>query len=110
MIYPSVYFIILLGATIKVIKFTKFTGAPAAAGQVMSSLVQPNKAVTIQNNITNRAPAPLLSGGLFQVTKPAPATATNGQDLFLIKQIFQISFLVAILSVVIVLNVDSLLF
>uniref|UniRef100_A0A672R8C0 Pogo transposable element derived with ZNF domain a n=1 Tax=Sinocyclocheilus grahami TaxID=75366 RepID=A0A672R8C0_SINGR len=65
------------GATIKVIKFTKFTGAPAAAGQVVSSLVQPNKAVTIQNNITNRAPAPLLSGGLFQVTKPAPATATN---------------------------------
>ncbi|KTF72751.1 hypothetical protein cypCar_00037490 [Cyprinus carpio] len=65
------------GATIKVIKFTKFTGAPAAAGQVVSSLVQPNKAVNIQNNITNRAPAPLLSGGLFQVTKPAPATATN---------------------------------
>lgn len=81
MIYPYVYFVILLGATIKVIKFTKFTGAPAAAGQVVSSLVQPNKAVNIQNNITNRAPAPLLSGGLFQVTKPAPATATNGQDL-----------------------------
>lgn len=83
MIYPYVYFVILLGATIKVIKFTKFTGAPAAVGQVVSSLVQPNKAVTIQNNITNRAPAPLLPGGLFQVTKPAPATATNGQDLFL---------------------------
>ncbi|XP_058609379.1 pogo transposable element with ZNF domain isoform X3 [Onychostoma macrolepis] len=65
------------GATIKVIKFTKFTGASAAAGQVVSSLVQPNKAVTIQNNITNRAPAPLLPGGLFQVAKPAPATATN---------------------------------
>ncbi|KAL1256059.1 hypothetical protein QQF64_014120 [Cirrhinus molitorella] len=72
------------GATIKVIKFTKFTGAPAAAGQVVSSLVQPSKAVTIQNNITNRAPAPLLSGGLFQVTKPQAqnlvlpaATVTN---------------------------------
>uniref|UniRef100_A0A671NUJ2 Pogo transposable element derived with ZNF domain a n=1 Tax=Sinocyclocheilus anshuiensis TaxID=1608454 RepID=A0A671NUJ2_9TELE len=72
------------GATIKVIKFTKFTGAPATAGQVVSSLVQPTKAVTIQNNITNRSPAPLLSGGLFQVTKPQvqnlvplPATATN---------------------------------
>ncbi|XP_052440545.1 pogo transposable element with ZNF domain isoform X2 [Carassius gibelio] len=65
------------GATIKVIKFTKFTGAPVAAGQVASSVVQTNKAVTIQNNITNRAPAPILSGGLFQVNKPAPATATN---------------------------------
>ncbi|XP_073678589.1 pogo transposable element with ZNF domain isoform X2 [Garra rufa] len=71
------------GATIKVIKLTKYTGAPASAGQVVSSLVQPTKAVTIQNNLTNRAPAPLLSGGLFQVTKPQAqnllpaATATN---------------------------------
>ncbi|XP_043074022.1 pogo transposable element derived with ZNF domain a isoform X2 [Puntigrus tetrazona] len=65
------------GTTIKVIKLTKLTGAPAAAGQGVSSFMQPNKAVTIQSNITNRAPAPLLSGGLFQVSKPAPAAASN---------------------------------
>ncbi|XP_067268008.1 pogo transposable element with ZNF domain isoform X1 [Chanodichthys erythropterus] len=68
------------GATIKVIKFTKLAGA--AAGQVVSSLVQPTSTVTIQNNI-NRAPAPFLSGGLSQTVRPQaqifapPASTTN---------------------------------
>ncbi|XP_067280916.1 pogo transposable element with ZNF domain isoform X2 [Pseudorasbora parva] len=70
------------GATIKVIKFTKVAGAPTAAGQVLSSLVQPSKTVALQNNMTNRAPAPLLSGGLSQTVRPqlqifAPPSATT---------------------------------
>ncbi|KAK7125085.1 hypothetical protein R3I94_019211 [Phoxinus phoxinus] len=72
------------GATIKVIKFTKLAGAPAAGGQVVSSRVQPTKTFTIQNNITNRGPGPFLSGGLSQTVRPQaqifappPATTTN---------------------------------
>lgn len=76
-------FFTLIGATIKVIKFTKLAGAPAAGGQVVSSLVQPTKTFTIQNNITNRAPAPFLSQTVrpqAQIFAPPLATTTTGQD------------------------------
>ncbi|KAG1946922.1 pogo transposable element with ZNF domain [Pimephales promelas] len=74
------------GATIKVIKFTKLPGAPAGSGQVVNSLVQPTKTFSFQNNITNRAPAPFLSGGLSQTVRPqaqifGPPSATTTNAL-----------------------------